>query len=201
MAKDNEKEILEENLEDKDTEVSPKEAKKLAKLEAKQKKADDKIDELSDQIDKLREDIKNQPDQKAKNKLRKQRDELIAQREGIYTSKDGMTIPMSKKNKNIIKSVIAIVLIAVLLCVYIVTGAARHGLLSYFGVPQDTLTAYTITDGDGNSHNIKVSTYNYYFAVEYNNLRQKKSTYSQYSAQYGLDLSSMKLDVDFEKKL
>ena len=38
MAKDNEKEILEENLEDKDTEVSPKEAKKLAKLEAKQKK-------------------------------------------------------------------------------------------------------------------------------------------------------------------
>ncbi len=201
MAKDNEKEILEEKLEDKDTEVSPKEAKKLAKLEAKQKKADDKIDELSDQIDKLREDIKNQPDQKAKNKLRKQRDELIAQREGIYTSKDGMTIPMSKKNKNIIKSVIAIVLIAVLLCVYIVTGAARHGLLSYFGVPQDTLTAYTITDGDGNSHNIKVSTYNYYFAVEYNNLRQKKSTYSQYSSQYGLDLSSMNLNVDFEKKL
>lgn len=198
MAKDNEKEILEENLEDKDTEVSPR-RQKACQVRGKAKKADDKIDELSDQIDKLREDIKNQPDQKAKNKLRKQRDELIAQREGIYTSKDGMTIPMSKKNKNIIKSVIAIVLIAVLLCVYIVTGAARHGLLSYFGVPQDTLTAYTITDGDGNSHNIKVSTYNYYFAVEYNNLRQKKSTYSQYSAQYGLDLSSMKLDVDFEK--
>lgn len=125
---------------------------------------------------------------------------MIAQREGIYTSKDGMTIPMSKKNKNIVKSVVAIVLVAAILCVYIVTGAARHGLLSYFGVPQNNLTAFTVTDGDGESHNIKVSTYNYYFAVEYNNLKQTKSQYAQYSSQYGIDLSSMNLNVDFDKK-
>jgi parvulin-like peptidyl-prolyl isomerase len=55
----------------------------------------------------------------------------------------------------------------------------------------------TITDGDGNKHSIKVSTYNYYFALTYNNLQSTQSTYES----YGLDLETYGMNVDFDKKL
>lgn len=177
--------------------LEKKALKKAQKLDAKEEKAEAKREELYDKIEELREQIADEPDEKKKNKLRKKRDELIAQREGIANSKDGMTIPMAKSTKRVINSCIAIVVIIALLFTYVATGAVRKGLISYFGLPQATLTGATITDGDGVKHKIKVSTYNYYFAMVYNNLQQTQSQYSQ----YGLDLKDYKLDVDFDQKL
>lgn len=176
--------------------IEAKEAKKQAKLDAKEEKAIAKRAELAEKIEDLREQISAETDEKKKKKLRKQRDDIIAQRDGIAKSRDGMTIPMTRNTKRAINSVIAIVIVIALIVTYVATGAVRHGLMSYFGVPQSTVTAFTITDGDGNKHNIKVSTYNYYFAMRYNSIQ---STQSQYE-QYGVDLEAANLNVDFDKK-
>ncbi len=183
MAKDLEKEI----------EVSDKKSEKLA---AKKKKAEEKKAELTEKIEELRNQIADETDEKAKTKLRKQRDEIIALRDGITKSKDGMTVPMAPRTKKIIKSAVAVVVVIALLCTYVATGAVRHGLTSFFGLPQSTFTAFTVSDGDGNKHAIKVSTYNYYFAVQYNSIRSNQQTYTQ----YGIDLGDAHLDVDFDEK-
>ena len=180
----------------KEEKKAAKEEKKAAKIEAKREKAEAKKDELRAQIDELKTKIADENDEKVKDKLRKQRDNLVSQLEGIKKSKDGMTIPMSAIAKKRIKACIAVVVVIALCVTYVATGAMRYGLLSYFGVPQATLNAYTITDGDGEKHHVKVSTYNYYFALYYNNLR---STQEQY-AQYGIDLGEDK-QIDFDKKL
>lgn len=174
-----------------------KEELKAQKLEAKKEKAQNKKDELAEKIEEMRELIAAEPDEKAKKKLRKQRDELVAQRDGITTSKDGMTIPLAPKTKRIITSCIAVVIVIALLCTYVATGAVRHGLMSYFGAPQSTFTGMVITDNDGKKHNIKVATYNYYFAMTYNNLHSRQQSYEQ----YGLNLGDYNLDVDFDQKL
>lgn len=183
MAKDLEKDIT----------VSDKKAEKLA---AKKRKAEDKKAELAQKIEELRNQIADETNEKEKAKLRKKRDELISQRDGITKSKDGMSIPMAPRTKKIVNAVIAAVVVVALLCTYVATGAVRHGLVSYFGLPQSSLTAFTITDGDGEKHAVKVSTYNYYFAVQYNSLRSNQQTYSQ----YGIDLSEQHLDADFDMK-
>lgn len=179
---------------EKDIQTSDKKAEKLA---AKKEKAEAKKAELAEQIEELRGKIAAESDEKVKTTLRKQRDDLIAQRDGITRSKDGMTIPMAPQTKKIVKSVVAVVLVVALLCTYIATGTVRFGLMSYFGAPQSTFTAFTIKDADGEKNTVKVSTYNYYYAMQYNNLRNTQQTYTQ----YGLDLSQANLDVDFDQKL
>ena len=77
------------------------------------------------------------------------------------------------------------------------TGTVRKGFISYLGWPAQTVTALTVTDGKDQKANIKVSTYNYYFATTYNNMQSQQSKYEQ----YGLDLSQYHLDVDFDKPL
>ena len=185
---------------EKDVKKESKEAlsnsKKADKLAAKKEKAEAKKAELREQIDEIKIKIAEENDEKAKEKLRSQRDDLVKQLDGIRKSKDGMTIPMAPATKKRIKACIAVVLVVALLCAYVATGTVRHGLLSYFGVPQSTLSAYTITDGDGEKHSVKVSTYNYYYALYYNNLR---STQEQYE-QYGITLDDDQ-KVDFDKKL
>ncbi len=172
-----------------------KEEKKAKKLEAKKEKAEEKKAELNKEIDEIKSRILEEKDVKEKEKLRKQRDDLVAQLDSIKKSKDGMTIPMAPSKKRGIKACVAIVVVVALICTYIATGTARYGLFSYFGVPQSTLTAYTITDGDGETHSVKVSTYNYYFALYYNNLRSQQEQYSQYNVDLGENA------VDFDKKL
>lgn len=184
MAKDIEKEM-------------DKTSKKADKLAAKKEKAEAKKAELAKQIDELRLQIADESDEKVKAKLRKQRDDLSAQRDGITRSKDGMTIPMAPKTKKLVKSIIAVVVVIALLCTYVATGTVRYGLVSYFGAPQSSFTAFTIKDSSGEKHTLKVSTYNYYFSMQYNNLKTTQQSYSQ----YGLDLSSANLDVDFDQKL
>lgn len=56
----------------------------------------------------------------------------------------------------------------------------------------------TVSNKEGSEKaKIKVATYNYYFALTYNNLRTRQQQYSQ----YGLDPKQYNLDVDFDKKL
>lgn len=170
---------------------------KLAKLEAKYDKAYDRKDALAEQIESLRKNILNEPDQKKKNKMRAKREQLIKERDSIIITEDTVKIPMAPKTKKIITAVVAVILVIALLFTYVATGFVRKGMASTLGWPQKVFTAYTLTDADGEKHSIKVSTYNYYFAMYYNNLQ---STVSQYQ-QYGIDLEEANLDVDFDKKL
>lgn len=170
---------------------------KLAKLEAKYDKAYDKKDALAEQIESLRKDILNEPDQKKKNKLRSKRDALIKERDSIIITEDTVKIPMAPKTKKIVTAVVALIVIIALLFTYVATGFVRKGMAATLGWPQKSFTAYTLTDADGEKHDIKVNTYNYYFAMYYNNLQ---STVSQYK-QYGIDLDQANLNVDFDKKL
>ena len=170
---------------------------KLAKLEAKYDKAYDRKDALAEQIESLRKDILNEPDQKKKNKLRSKRDALINERDSIIITEDTVKIPMAPKTKKIITAVIAIVVVIALLFAYVATGFVRKGMAATLGWPQKTFTAYTLTDADGEKHDIKVNTYNYYFALYYNNLQSTVSSYKQ----YGIDLDEANMNVDFDKKL
>lgn len=170
---------------------------KLAKLEAKYDKAYDRKDALAEQIESLRKDILNEPDQKKKNKLRSKRDALINERDSIIITEDTIKIPMAPKTKKIITAVIAIIVVIALIFTYVATGFVRKGMAATLGWPQKTFTAYTLTDADGEKHNIKVNTYNYYFALYYNNLQSTVSSYKQ----YGIDLDEANMNVDFDKKL
>lgn len=170
---------------------------KLAKLEAKYDKAYDRKDALAEQIESLRKDILNEPDQKKKNKLRSKRDALINERDSIIITEDTVRIPMAPKTKKIITAVIAIIVVIALLFAYVATGFVRKGMAATLGWPQKTFTAYTLTDADGEKHDIKVNTYNYYFALYYNNLQSTVSSYKQ----YGIDLDEANMNVDFDKKL
>ncbi|WP_177918877.1 peptidylprolyl isomerase [uncultured Eubacterium sp.] len=171
--------------------------KKYAKLEAKYDKAYDRKDSLNKQIEELKKEILNEPDQKKKTKLRDNRDKLIAERDSIIIREDELVLPMPPKTKKIITAVVSVVIIVALLCAYVATGAVRKGLNGTLGWPQTTFTAYTLKDQDGDKHNIKISTYNYYFSMYYNNL---SSTVSQYK-KYGADLEQLNMNVDFDKKL
>ena len=170
---------------------------KLAKLEAKYDKAYDRKDALAEQIENLRKEILNEPDQKKKNKLRSKRDELIKERDSIIITEDTVKIPMPPKTKKIVSAVVAIIVVIALLFTYVATGFVRKGVAGTLGWPQKTFTAYTLTDADGEKHSIKVNTYNYYFAMYYNNLQSTVSSYKQ----YGIDLEEANLNVDFDKKL
>lgn len=103
---------------------------------------------------------------------------------------------MNKKGKKILQTVIAIVIVAGVLATYVCTGMVRGGLLSYFGVPQKTLTGMTVSN-DENSYKITPAQYNYYYATIYNNLNSTIEMYKQ----YGLDAETMGYDVDMEKPL
>lgn len=190
MAKENEKMTKAEK-------AQAKADAKYAKREAKYEAAYEKKDSLQAQIDELKKDILNESDLKKKDKLRKKRDELVAERNSIVITPDELKVPMAKKKKNIITAVIAIVVVIALFCAYVGTGFVRKGLCANLGLPQSTVTAYTIKDGDGNKNHVKVSTYNYYFAMYYNNLQSTVSSYKS----YGIDLEKANMNVDFDKKL
>lgn len=185
-----------ENL-TKEEKAQAKADKKYAKLEAKYDKAYDRKDALNEQIDALKTEILNESDQKKKKKLRDKRDRLVQERDSIIIREDELVVPMEPKTKKIITAVVSVIVIVALLFTYIATGTVRKGLCGTLGWPQSTFTAYTFKDDDGNKHNIKISTYNYYFSMYYNNLRNTTSQYKQ----YGLNLDDMNMNVDFDKKL
>ncbi len=216
MGKDIEKETEEllEEKENKAEDKADKAAKKAEKAAAKEQKAEEKAKKAEEKLNKKKEkaearkteivaqvrDLKAQiaeeTDEKKKAKLRRQRDDLIAQRDAIIKSKDGMTIPLAPIVQKRIKACIAIVIVCALLFAYVQSGMVRHGLLGTLSIPQSTLTGMVIKDGDGKKHAVKVSTYNYYYAMLYNQLQQTQQQYEQYGMEVPEDQK-----IDFDKKL
>lgn len=165
------------------------------KLTAKREQAEAKKQELAQQIEEVKEKILASEDENEKKALRKQRDALIEQRDGIVISDDKVVVPMEKKTKKLLTVCITCVVIVALLVTYVATGAVRHGLIAKTGLPQKTLTGVVLTDDEGKKHNIKVATYNYYYATYYNNLQQTAQMMSQYGA------SDSNQYPDFDEKL
>ena len=180
----------------KEEKAAKKAEKAEEKLVAKREKAEERKKEIVAEVRELKAQIAEETDEKKKNKLRKKRDDLIAQRDGIMKSKDGMTIPMSSITKKRIKACVAVVVVIALLFCYLQTGVVRHGLMGALGVPQSTFVGMVIKDGDGKKHTVKVSTYNYYYAMIYNQLQQTQQQYEQ----YGIELSDDQ-KIDFDKRL
>ena len=180
----------------KEEKAAKKAEKQQAKLDAKREKAEARKKEIVAEVRDLKAQIADETDEKKKNKLRRQRDDLIAQRDGIMKSKDGMTIPMAPNTKKKIRACVAIVVVVAFLFCYLQTGMVRHGLMGSLGIPQSTFVGLVIKDGEGKKHTVKVSTYNYYYAMIYNQLQQTQQQYEQ----YGIELSDDQ-KVDFDKKL
>lgn len=114
---------------------------------------------------------------------------------------------VSANTAKIIKSVVAVVIVVALLVTYVATGLVRKGFIHSTLQWTTYLTAVTIKSEDGKDKiNVPVSTYNYYYALEYNNLKQR-----QEAANSGSDDSSSLLgllgllqepiDADFTKPL
>ena len=178
------------------------------KLEAKIEAAEEKKQELNERIEELRLEILEETDENKKQSLRKERDELIEFRNGIVISDDKVVIPVKSKSKKIITACIALVLVFALAFGYVASGLARKGFVSTLGYPQRALTGLVLTDKDGKKHNIKVVTYNYYYASAYNTLQQQQSQYSglsglsELSGLLGGQSGSEDEDaIDFSKKL
>lgn len=175
--------------------------KKAEKLAAKREEATAKKEELLTQIEELRVKILEEKDEKEKAKLRKERELLIEERDSIVITDEKVKIPMKKKTKKAIEVCVAIVLIVALILTYVGTGLAKHGFLSTLGYPQRAITGLVLTDSNGKKHDIKVATYNYYYANAYNTLEQQQSYLSQLSGLGGSSDSSSSDSIDFDKPL
>ncbi len=193
MKKDNEKDldILSSSIKEKDSKNVKKSEKALAKAEKQRAKAKAKREKYDALISELKTQIANEQNESKKNSLIAKRDALIKQRDSISSSNG-----VSQSTAKTVKIVVAVVLVVAILATYIATGAVRNGLLAQFSIPQKTVTAASIVDKDGTAHKIKVSTYNFYFANMYNNLKQQQKMIVQYK----LDPKQYDLDVDFGKK-
>lgn len=107
--------------------------------------------------------------------------------------------PKSKKRiaanqVKVIKAVVAVVVVVALLCTYVATGMIRKGFVHSTLQWTTSVTGITIKGEDGDKIHIPVSTYNYYFAQSYNNLRATQETYE--AAGLGALLG---VTVDFDK--
>ena len=107
--------------------------------------------------------------------------------------------PKSKKRISanqvkIIKSVVAVVVIVALLAAYVGFGVVRKGFVHSTLQWTTSVTGITIKGEDGERIHVPVSTYNYYFAQYYNNLRSTKEAYEAAGLEILLDFN-----VDFDK--
>lgn len=168
-----------------------KKAAKAAKLRAKNEA---KRAELKKEIDALKAKKDDCDDEKEIEKLTGEIKKLSEKYSAVGANGNGP----APRTVKIIKSVICIVIVIALLVTYVATGAVRKGFIASLSIPAETFTGMTVSNQDGSEKaKIKVATYNYYFALTYNNLRNTQQQYSQ----YGLDLKQYNLDVDFDKKL
>lgn len=179
---------------DKNKEKAEKKAKAAAqKAEKNAAKAAAKKEKLVQKADELKKAIEAESDEAKKEKLQAKLKALQSQIASVGSKK--AAIQLAKRTRKIVVSVVAVVVVVALLVTYVATGAVRKGFVSYLGIPAQYFTGMTVTDNDGHSIKLKVSTYNYYFATAYNNLSQTQSQYEQ----YGLDLAENNMDVDFDK--
>lgn len=169
----------------KKSDKSAKNKKKAEKLAAKRRKCEDEIKKLKDEIHAETDDNKKAALRKD---LERAKDRLDSVEKGFY---------LDKQQKKIIKIVVAVVVILAVLVTYVATGLVRKGPTHALLQLTTSVTGMTVESKDGEKAKIPVSTYNYYFANTYNNLRSTQELY----AQYGIDTSQMGLDVDFSKSL
>ena len=113
---------------------------------------------------------------------------------------------LSANKIRIIKSVIAAVIVVGLLVAYVATGTVRKGFIHSTLQWTTYLTGVTVKSEEGDKINVPVSTYNYYFALTYNNLKQRQEALNNADSD-SYDLSSIlallgdssSIDVDFDK--
>lgn len=113
---------------------------------------------------------------------------------------------ISANNAKIIKSVVAAVLVVALLVTYVATGLVRKGFIHSTLQWTTYLTAVTVKSEDGSKINVPVSTYNYYYALEYNNLKQRQEAANNSDGESSsildiLGLLQEPVDADFSKPL
>lgn len=172
---------------------SKKKAEKKAAKAAKQREKNDaKKAEIKKEIDALKEQKAQETDEKQLEALDKKIKKLSDKYSSVGASGNGI----APRTAKIIKSVVCIVVVVALLVTYVATGTVRKGFVSSIGIPAQHFTGMTVSNGEQKAK-IKVATYNYYFAMTYNNLQSTQSSYSE----YGLDLGEYNLDVDFDQKL
>lgn len=180
---------------DKSAKKAEKLAKKAEKKAAKAKKIREKNEakraQIKKEIDALKASKASETDSQKIDDLDKKIKALTDKYSAVGSSKS----LVAPKTAKIIKSALCIVIVIALLSAYVATGAVRKGLIADTGLPARSLTGLTVDNGAGQKAKIKVATYNFYFAMAYNNLR---STQQQYQ-QYGLKLEDLGMDVDFDK--
>lgn len=176
----------------KDDKSAKKAEKKAAKAAKQREKNDAKRAAIKKEIDSLKEAKASETDEKKLEVINAKIKKLSDKYSSVGSSNAGV----APRTAKIIKSVICIVVVVALLVAYVATGTVRKGFVSSLGIPAQYFTGMTVSNGDQKAK-IKVSTYNYYFAMTYNNLR---STQEQYS-QYGLDPADYDMDVNFDEKL
>lgn len=97
---------------------------------------------------------------------------------------------LSANKIRIIKSVIAAVIVVGLLVAYVATGTVRKGFIHSTLQWTTYLTGVTVKSEEGDKINVPVSTYNYYFALTYNNLKQRQEALNNADSD-SYDLSSI----------
>ena len=168
--------------------------KKAAKAAKIREKNEAKRAEIKKEIDALKAKKDDCDDEKEIEKLSGEIKKLSEKYSAVGANSNGL----APKTVKIIKSAVCIVVVVALLVTYVATGAVRKGFIASLSIPAQTFTGMTVSNKDGSEKaKIKVATYNYYFALTYNNLRTRQQQYSQ----YGLDPKQYNLDVDFDKKL
>ena len=110
------------------------------------------------------------------------------------TANSKAKVRISANQAKTIKAVVAIVVVVALLFTYVATGMIRKGFVHSTLQWTTSVTGITIKGEDGDNIHIPISTYNYYFAQTYNNLRSTQETY----AAIGLE-SLFGYNVDFDK--
>lgn len=166
--------------------------KKAAKAAKLREKNEAKRASIKKELDALKDKKSSTDDEKELAKL----DAQIKKLSDKYSSVGSSAAGVAPRTAKIIKSTIAVVIVIALLVAYVATGTVRKGFIASLGLPAQYFTGMTVSNGEQKAK-IKVSTYNYYFAMTYNNLQSTKKQYEQ----YGLDPADYNMDVDFDEKL
>lgn len=169
-------------------------AKKAARTAKAAEKNAAKRAKYEEEIRTIKESIASETDESKRAELGKKLDKAKANLAGVGSNKGAQ---LTANQMKVLKSVIAVVVVLALLTAYVGTGTVRKGFIHSTMQWTTYLTAVTVKSEEGDKISVPVSTYNYYYAMTYNNLQSTQSTYEQ----YGLSLEDSGLDVDFDKPL
>lgn len=151
--------------------------KKAAKAAKNREKNEAKRAEIKKEIDALKAKKDDCDDEKEIEKLSGEIKKLSEKYSAVGANSNGL----APKTVKIIKSAVCIVIVVALLVTYVATGAVRKGFIASLSIPAQTFTGMTVSNKDGSEKaKIKVATYNYYFALTYNNLKGREIAVTLY---------------------